>query len=162
MLILQLHHQLQPQSSWKHCLCVWLCLCLVIKTTVILNAVLLFSLNHVQLFVTPWTAAHQASLSFIISWSLLNFKSIESVMPFNHFIPYHPFSFHLRSFPASRIFPMSQLFTSGVQSIGASTPVLPVNIQGWFPLGLTSLISLLYKGLLRVFSSMNSVGPCLN
>ena len=61
----------------------------------------------------------------------------------------------LPSFPASGSFPMSQLFTSGNQSIGvsASASVLPMNIQGWFPLGLTSLISLLFKWLSRVFSS---------
>ena len=55
-----------------------------------------------------------------------------------------PFSSHLQSFPASGYFPMSHLFTSGGQSIGAlaSASVLPVNIQGWFPLGLSGLISL--------------------
>ena len=60
-----------------------------------------------------------------------------------------------QSFPASGSFPKSQLFTSGSQGIGASasTSVLPMNIQGWFPLGLTDLISLLPKGLLWVFSS---------
>ena len=60
-----------------------------------------------------------------------------------------------QSLPASGSFPMSQLFTSGGQSIGVlvSTSVLPRNIQGWFPLGLTSMISLLSKGLSRVFSS---------
>ena len=61
----------------------------------------------------------------------------------------------LQSFPASRSFPMSQLFASGGQSIGtsASAPVLPMNIQGWLPLGLTSLISLQSKGLSKVFFS---------
>ena len=63
------------------------------------------------------------------------------------------FSFCLQSFPASGSFPGSQLFTSGSQSIGASASVLPMSIQGWFPLGLTGLISLLSKGLSRVFSS---------
>ena len=58
-----------------------------------------------------------------------------------------------QSFPASGSFPMSQLFASGGQSIGASALVLLMNIQGWFPLGLTGLISLLSKGLLRVFSN---------
>ena len=62
-------------------------------------------------------------------------------------------SFHLQSFPASGSFPMSQFFSSDGQGIGASASVLPMNIQGWFPLGLTSLISLLSKGLSRVFSS---------
>ena len=63
--------------------------------------------------------------------------------------------FCLQSFPASESFPMSQLFASGGQSIGASASaiVLPMNIQGWFPLGLTGLISFQSKGLSRVFSN---------
>ena len=66
-----------------------------------------------------------------------------------------PFSSCLQSFPASGYFPMSQLFASGSQSIGASAsaPVLPVNIQGWFPLGWTGWISLQSRGLSRVFSN---------
>ena len=56
-------------------------------------------------------------------------------------------------FPASGCFPKSQFFTSGGQSIGVSASVLPMNIQGWFPLGLTGLISLQSKGPSRVFSS---------
>ena len=66
-----------------------------------------------------------------------------------------PFSSCLQSFPASGSFPVSQLFASVGQSIGvsASTLVLPKN-QGWFPLGLTGLISLQSKGLSRVFSSI--------
>ena len=58
-------------------------------------------------------------------------------------------------FPASGSFPVSQLLASGGQSIGASAlaSVLPMNVQGWFPLGLTGLISLLSKGLAGVFSS---------
>ena len=64
-----------------------------------------------------------------------------------------PFSSCPLSFPASASFPVSQLFTSGGQNIGApSASVLPMNIQGWFPLGLTGLISLQSKGLSRVFS----------
>ena len=63
-----------------------------------------------------------------------------------------PFSSYPQSFPASGSFLMSWLFTSGGQSIGASA-VLPMNIKGWFPFGLTGLISLQSKGLSRVFSS---------
>ena len=72
----------------------------------------------------------------------------------------HFSSFSL-SFPASGSFPISRLFASGGQSIGASASasVLPKNIQGWFPLGLTGLISLLSKGLLRVFSSTTIQKP---
>ena len=66
-----------------------------------------------------------------------------------------PFSSCLQSFPASGSFPVSRLFASCGQSIGASAPglVLPMNIQGWFPLGLIGLISLQSKGLSRVFSN---------
>ena len=71
------------------------------------------------------------------------------------------FSFCLQSFPASGSFPVSQLFTSGGQSIGASVSVLPMNIQDWFPLRLTGLISLQSKELSRVFSSTNLKAPIL-
>ena len=64
-----------------------------------------------------------------------------------------PFSPCLQSFPVSRSFPMSHLFTSGGHSIGVSASVLSVSIQGLFPLGLTGLISLQSKGLSRVFPS---------
>ena len=66
-----------------------------------------------------------------------------------------PFSSYLQSFPASGSFPMSRLITSGDQNIGVSTSasVLPMNIQGWFPLGWTGWISLQSKGLSRDFSS---------
>ena len=66
-----------------------------------------------------------------------------------------PLSSCIQPFPASRSFPMSWLFASVGRSIGvsASASVLPMNIQGWFPFGLTGLISLLSKGLSRVFSS---------
>ena len=112
-------------------------------------------LSHIRLFVTPWTAAHQASLSFTFFWGLLRFMSIESVMHPTISSSVSPFSSHLQSFPASRSFPMfSQLFLSGGQSIGASASVLPVTIQGWFPLGWTGLNSLLSKGLSRAFYSM--------
>ena len=65
-----------------------------------------------------------------------------------------PFSSHLQSFPTSGSFPMNQSFASGGQSFGVSTSasVLPINIQDWFPLGLTGLI-LQSKGLTRVFSN---------
>ena len=68
------------------------------------------------------------------------------------------FSSCLQSFPASGSFPMSQFFTSGGQNIGASASasVLPMNIHGWFPLGLTGLISLLSKGLSRIFLKHHS------
>ena len=108
----------------------------------------------VRVFATPRTAAHQASLSFTIPWSLLKLMSTESVMPSNHLILCHPLL--LLSFPETGSYPMTELFPSGGQSIGAlvSASVHPMNIQGWFLLGLTGLISLLSKGLSRVFSSI--------
>ena len=89
-------------------------------------------LSCAQLFVTPGTRTHQAFLSFTISQSLLKFMSIESMMPSNRLILRCPFSFCPQSFPASGSFLLSQLFTSGGQSVGASASasVLPMNIQG--------------------------------
>ena len=120
----------------------------------IVATVLVQSLSHVQLFVTLWTAAHQASLSSTISWSLLELMSIDSVVLSNHLILYHPLLLPSR-FPASGSFPVCQFFASGGQCIGASASasILPVNIQGWFPLKLTGLISLQSKGLSWVFSN---------
>ena len=101
----------------------------------------------------------QASLSFTMSWSLLKLMCIKSVMLSNHLILCYPVLLLPSIFPSIRVFfffPMSCLFTLGDQSIGASASasVLPVNIQGWFSLALTGLLSLLSKGLSRVFSSI--------
>ena len=73
------------------------------------------SLSRVQLFATPWTAAHRASLSITTSQSLLKLMPIESVMPSNHLILCHPLLPCLQSFPASGSFPMSQLFDQVVK-----------------------------------------------
>ena len=102
---------------------------------------------------TPWTATHQASQSFTVSRSLLKLMSVELVMPFNHIVLCHPLHLLPSIFPSIRAFPMSSLFKSDGQSVGASVSVLPMNILGWFLLGLTGLISLMSKGLSRVFSS---------
>ena len=82
-------------------------------------------LSHVRLFVTPWTAAHQASMSITNSGSLFNLMFIESVLPPNHLILCHPLLLLPSVFPGS--FPMSQFFSSGGQSIGASASVSPSN-----------------------------------
>ena len=106
------------------------------------------SLSCVQLFVTPWTVAHQAFLSITNSQSLLKLTSIQpSVIV--------PFSSHLQSFPALGSFPMSQFFPSGGQSIGVSAlaSVLPMNIQDWFPFGVTGWIFWQFKGLSGIFSN---------
>ena len=112
-------------------------------------------LSCVQLFMTPCRAACQASLSSIIPWSLLKLLSIDSVMPSNHLILCCPLFSCPQSFPESGSFPVSGLFASGGKSIeaSASASVLPVNIQDWFPLELTGLISLQSKGL-WVFSNI--------
>ena len=113
------------------------------------------SRSCVRFFLTPWTAVCQASLSITNSWSL--FKLMSSSQWCHPTISFSvvPFSFCLQSFQASGSFPMSQFFASGSQSIGvsASASVLPMNIQDWFPLGLTGWISLQSKRLSRVFSN---------
>ena len=112
-------------------------------------------LSHVRLFVTPWTAAHQAFLSFTISRSLLKSCPLSQWCHPTNLSSVIPFSSCLQSFPASGPFLMSQFFASGGQNIGvsASASVLPTNVQDWFPLGLTGWITLQSKGLSRVFSS---------
>ena len=112
-------------------------------------------LSYIQLFVTPWTAARQASLSITNSQSLLKLIPIKSMMPSNHLILCYPLLLLPSTFPASGSFPTSQFFISGGQSTGTSVSasILPMNIQDWFPLGLTGLISLQSKGLSRVFSN---------
>ena len=99
----------------------------------------------------------QASLFFTISWSLfkLMFMFTESVMPSNHHILCCPLLLLASISPSTWVFPRSWRFSSGGQSIGASASAsaLSMNIQGWFPLGWTGLISLQSKGLSRVFSS---------
>ena len=107
------------------------------------------SLSRVRLFATPWDCSASGFPVHHQLQSLLKIMSIESVMPSNHLTLCHS----LRSSPASGSLPMSWLFPSGGQSIGSSASVLPMKIQGWFPLGLTGLISLQSKGLSRVFSS---------
>ena len=103
----------------------------------------------------PWTVAHQASLSITTPGACSN--SCPSSQWCHPAISSSviPLSSCLQSFPASGSFLISQLFTSGGQSIGisASASALPINIQNWFPLGLAGLISLQSKGLSRVFSS---------
>ena len=89
------------------------------------------SLSYVRFFAIPWTAAHQASLSFTIFWSLLKLMSIESMIPSNHFIPCHLLLLLPSIFPSIQVFSnaKSQLFASG--EVSASTSVLPMNTQGW-------------------------------
>ena len=87
---------------------------------IILVFVVVWTISHVQLFVTPWTAACQASLSFTISWNLLRRATILLIISSSVV----PFSFYLQPFPASGFFLMSWLFASGGQSIGFSASPL--------------------------------------
>ena len=110
------------------------------------------SLSHIWLFAAPWTAAYQASLSFTITHSLLKLMSIKSEMPSNHLILCRPLLLP-SIFPSIRVFSNESVLRIRWPNIGvsASASVLPMNIQGWFPLGWTGWISLQSKGLSRVF-----------
>ena len=128
--------------------------CFLIRTSKI-YCLQFSSLSCVRLFVTPWIAAHQGSLSITNSRSLLKLMPIESVIPSKHLILCRP-RLHLPPIPHSiRCFPKTQLFPWGGQSIGvsASASVLPMNIQDWSPLEWSGWISLQSKGLSRVFSN---------
>ena len=114
-----------------------------------------WALSCVRLFVTPWTAARQASLSITNSWSLLKLMSIESVMPSNHLILCHPLFLLPPILPSIRVFSNESVlrmrwpkYWSFSFSISPSN-----NIQDWFPFGLTGWISLQSKGCSRVFSN---------
>ena len=111
------------------------------------------SLSQVQLFVTPWAAACQSSLSITNSWSWLKLMSIESVMPSNHLILCCPLLLPPSIFPSTRDFSNQSALCIRWPNIGvlASTSVLPMNIMDWFPLGWTGWISLQSNGLSRVF-----------
>ena len=111
------------------------------------------SLCGVRLFMTPWTAACQASLSITNSQSLPKLMSIKSVMPSNRLILCHPFLLPSSIFPSIRVFSdESFIHIRWPKYWSFSFSISPsMNIQDWFPLGLT-LISLLLKGLSRAFS----------
>ena len=124
--------------------------------------------SHVWLFTTPWTAAHQASLSLIISWSGPSSSSLSQWCHLAISFSDALFSFCPQSFSASGTFAMSLLLASDDQNTGtsASTSVIPVNIQSWSPLRLTGLITLLSKGLSGVFpvpqfKGISSLMSCL-
>ena len=115
-------------------------------------AVVAQSLSHVPTLqphglqhssILHWLSPGVCSNSYLLSWWCY--------LAISYFVT--PFSFYFQSFPASGSIPVSWLFTSGGQSIGASASVLPMNIQDWFPLGWTGWISLQSKELSRVFSS---------
>ena len=115
------------------------CCCSVTKSCLTLQS---HGLQHASLICPPWFPWVYSNSFPLTRWGCLTISSSVT-----------PFSACPQSFPVSRSFPMSWLFASGGQSVRALASVLSVNIQGWFPLGLTGLISLLSKVLWRVFSS---------
>ena len=128
------------------CVCVCVCVCVSVQfsLSVVSNSLQPHRLQDVRLpcpSPTPRACSNSCPLS---RWCHPTSVITTSVIPF---------SSHLQSFPASGSFPIGQFFTSGGQSIGASASVLPMNIQGLFPLGLIGLIFLQFKGLSRVFSN---------
>ena len=112
-------------------------------------------LSHVRLLATPWTAACRLPCPSPTSRAWSNSHPSSQWCHPTISSSVIPFSSCLQTFPTLGSFPMSWLFASGGQSIraSASASVLPMNIQDWFPLELTGLISLLSKGLPRVFSN---------
>ena len=112
------------------------------------------SLSHVRLFETPWTVAHQASLSFTISRSLLKLTSIEPVMPSNHLILCYPLLFPPPVFPSIRAFSNeSALCIRWPKYRSFSFSISPSNEYSELtPSGLTGLTSLQFKGLSGIFS----------
>ena len=109
-------------------------------------------LSRDRLFVTPWTAALQASLSFTVSWGSLKFMSTESMVLSNHLILCCPL-LQLSIFPSIRVFSSESALHIRWPKYGSfSFSLNPCSdIQGLFPLGLTGLLPLLSKGLSRVF-----------
>ena len=112
---------------------------LLFRCSVMSNSLQLHGLQHVRLPCPYLSLAVYSNWCPLSLWCHPTVSS--SVAPFSC----------LQPFPSSESFPMSQLFTTDGQNIGASATALPVNVQGWFPLELTSLVSLLSKGLSRSF-----------
>ena len=111
------------------------------------------SLSRVPLFVTPWTAACQASLSITNSQSLLKLMSIELVVPSNHLILYCPLLLLPSFFPSIRVFSNELVLRIRWPKYWSfSFSISPMNTQDWSPLERTGWISLQSKGLSRVFS----------
>ena len=131
--------------------------------TILLNTIYRFSaqftsvqsLSRVRLFATPWTAAHQASLSITNSRSSPKLMSIESVMPSNHLILCHPLLLLPSIFPSIRVFSSESALHIRWPKYWSFSfkSVLPRNTQDWSPLGWIGWISLQSKALSRAFSN---------
>ena len=120
-----------------------------------MKGVVIQLLRCVQVFVTPWTTACQASLSFTVSWSWLKLMAIQLMMPSNHLIPYHPLLFLPSIFPRVRVFAnKSYLCIRWPKYWSSSFSSSPSNEHsGMISFGWSDLISLQSKGLSRVFSN---------
>ena len=148
-----------PSQKKKKLQCLCNCACYIIqlflrgKNFHLLGFQSVQSLSCVPLFVTPWTAARQASLSFTNSRSLLKLMSIELVMLFNYLILCCPLLLLPSIFPRIRVFSNESALHIRWPKYwsSSSASVLPMNIQDWSPLGLTSLISMQSKGFSRIF-----------
>ena len=114
---------------------------LICQISLISLFLLLFSRSVVSDSAIPWTATLQASLSITNSQSLLKLMSIESVIPFNHLILCLPLLLLLSIFPSIRVFSNESVLCIRWPEYWSFSSVLPMNIQGWFPLGWTGLIS---------------------
>ena len=127
---------------------------LLYSKVVVVVVVVVQTLSHIWLFATPWTEARQASLSFTLSWGLLKLMSIESLMLSSHLILCHPLLLP-SIFPSIRVFSSeSALCIMWLNYWSFSFSVSPSNeYSGLISLELTILISLLSKGLSRVFST---------
>ena len=118
------------------------------------------SLSRVWLFMIPWTAAHQSSLSITNSWSLLKLSSIGSVMPSKHLILCHPLLLPPSIFPSIWVFSNESFLCIRWPKYWSFSISLPMNVQDWFLLGWTGWISLQSKGLSRVFSNTIAQKRC--
>ena len=127
------------------------------------------SLSHIQLFATPWIVAHKPSLSQALSPEVCpNLRPLNQWCYLTILYSVSPFSFYPQSFSALGFFPVSQIFTSSDQSIGASASVFTMNSQGRFPLGLmvwSPAVQGILKSLLLHYDSKASLrflyGPTL-
>ena len=144
-------------KKWRGWFSWWVQLYLQVwSTTCLFKLLLAFQLlSHVWLLAIPWMTACQAPLSSTISWCLIKFISIELVILPNHLTLCCPFLLLPTVFPSIRVFFNESALHIRWPNIGASTlaSVLPMNIQGWYPLGWTGWISLQSKGFSRLFSN---------